>query len=236
MIQTIFFVSGLNTLLNTTFGSRLPAVIAGSFSFLTPTFSIIADPALQAIQDPDERFLATMRAIQGAIIAASALHIILGFSGLMGVFTRFIGPLVIAPVILCIGLALYGAGFPAVGNCVEIGLPVIILIIIFSQYLKGIKIFGFRFFELFPVVLGLGITWVYAVILTKAGVYDHSPTLTQASCRTDQSSALSQSKWFRVPYPGQWGAPTFKASHVFAILAGALAAIVEVTPSPLTSE
>ena len=34
---TIFFVSGLNTLIQTTFGDRLPIVQGGSFAFLGAT-------------------------------------------------------------------------------------------------------------------------------------------------------------------------------------------------------
>jgi hypothetical protein len=54
-----------------------------------------------------------------------------------------------------IGLALYTAGFPAVGGCVEVGLVQIVTVIIFSQYMKNIKIFGYRFFQLFPVSIAL---------------------------------------------------------------------------------
>ena len=35
-----------------------------------------------------QRFLHTMRAIQGAVIASSSLQIILGFSGLWGILSR----------------------------------------------------------------------------------------------------------------------------------------------------
>lgn len=38
----------------------------------------------------------------------------------------------------------------------------------------------FHLFALFPVVLGLGLTWLYAAIFTWAGVYDNSSPQTQA--------------------------------------------------------
>ncbi|XP_060206503.1 nucleobase-ascorbate transporter 6-like [Lycium barbarum] len=41
VIQTILFVAGLNTLLQSYFGSRLPAVIGASYTFVAPTISII---------------------------------------------------------------------------------------------------------------------------------------------------------------------------------------------------
>lgn len=49
-----------------------------------------------------QRFKVTMRAVQGAIIAASGLHIILGFSGLMGPFCRSVS---VAPLLLLLLLS-----------------------------------------------------------------------------------------------------------------------------------
>ncbi|MEM9235447.1 MAG: solute carrier family 23 protein, partial [Verrucomicrobiota bacterium] len=40
LIGTIFFVSGISTLLQTTFGNRLPIIQGGTFSFLAPTIAI----------------------------------------------------------------------------------------------------------------------------------------------------------------------------------------------------
>ncbi|MGH0167066.1 UNVERIFIED_CONTAM: hypothetical protein FKN15_071624 [Acipenser sinensis] len=44
LISTIFLVSGLCTLLQTTFGTRLPILQGGTFSFITPTLAILALP------------------------------------------------------------------------------------------------------------------------------------------------------------------------------------------------
>lgn len=41
VIQTLLFVAGLNTMLQTWFGTRLPAVMGGSYTFVAPTISII---------------------------------------------------------------------------------------------------------------------------------------------------------------------------------------------------
>lgn len=40
VIQTLLFVSGVNTLLQTWFGSRLPVVIGGSFRFIIPSLYV----------------------------------------------------------------------------------------------------------------------------------------------------------------------------------------------------
>lgn len=43
MIQTLLFMSGINTLLQTMIGSRLPTVVSASFAFMLPVLSIIND-------------------------------------------------------------------------------------------------------------------------------------------------------------------------------------------------
>ena len=57
-------------------------------------------------------------------------------------------------------------------------------------------------------------------------MYDHSSANTQAYCRTDQTSVLKESPWFRFPYPGQWGTIIFSWPATLTMLAGALSAMV----------
>lgn len=52
VVQTLLFVGGINTLIQTLFGTRLPTVIGGSWAFMVPIISIIHDPSLERIQDP----------------------------------------------------------------------------------------------------------------------------------------------------------------------------------------
>ena len=54
VIQTLLFVSGLNTLLQALFGTRLPTVVGGSFSYVIPILYIIRDSSLMRITDPHE--------------------------------------------------------------------------------------------------------------------------------------------------------------------------------------
>jgi nucleobase transporter 1/2 len=120
MIQTLLFVAGINTFFQTFFGTRLPAVIGGSFSYLPATISIVLAGRYSEILDPVEvtfgslpyvdtallnfvhvcflivqrsfvlqRFEKTMRGIQGALIVASTLQIVVGFSGLWRNVARF---------------------------------------------------------------------------------------------------------------------------------------------------
>lgn len=54
MIQTLLFVAGLNTLLQSLFGTRLPAVIGGSYTFVPTTISIILSGRFSDEVDPVE--------------------------------------------------------------------------------------------------------------------------------------------------------------------------------------
>lgn len=54
MIQTLLFVAGLNTLTQSWFGTRLPAVIGGSYTFVPTTISIILAGRYNDIADPQE--------------------------------------------------------------------------------------------------------------------------------------------------------------------------------------
>jgi len=54
VIQTLLFVAGLNTLLQSLFGTRLPAVIGGSYTFVPTTISIILAGRFSNEPDPVE--------------------------------------------------------------------------------------------------------------------------------------------------------------------------------------
>lgn len=230
VIQTLLFVAGLNTLHQTLFGSRLPAVIGGSYTFVAPTISIIlAGRFSDTTVDPITRFKRTMRSIQGALIIASTLQIVLGFSGLWRNVTRFLSPLSAVPLVALAGFGLYEFGFPGIAKCVEIGLPQLIILLIFSQYIPHLIHWGKNVFDRFAVIITVAIVWIYAHLLTVGGAYNGAAPRTQASCRTDRSGLIDGAPWIRVPYPFQWGAPSFDAGEAFAMMVVSFVALVEST-------
>ncbi|KAF7135413.1 hypothetical protein RHSIM_Rhsim08G0168900 [Rhododendron simsii] len=228
VIQTLLFVAGLNTLLQTYFGTRLPAVIGGSYTFVAATISIILSGRFND-PNPIERFKQTMQAIQGALIVASTLQIVLGFSGLWRNVTRFLSPLAAVPLVALAGFGLYEFGFPGVAKCIEIGLPQLILLVFFSQYLSHVLKRGRKVFERFAVIFTVVIVWIYAHLLTVSGAYDDKAPKTQTSCRTDRSGLIDGAPWIRVPYPFQWGPPSFDAGEAFAMMVTSFVALVEST-------
>ncbi|KAG2674500.1 hypothetical protein I3760_13G139500 [Carya illinoinensis] len=225
VVSTVLFVSGVTTLLHTSFGSRLPLIQGPSFVFLAPALAIINSTEFQGLNE--NKFKHIMKELQGAIIIASAFQALLGYSGLMSVLSRLINPVVVSPTVAAVGLSFYSFGFPRVGTCLEIGSVQILLVITFSLYLRKISVFGHRIFLIYAVPLGLAITWAAAFLLTEVGVYSYKgcdvnvPASNMISehcrkylsrmkhCRVDTSHALKSSPWFRFPYPLQWGTPVF---------------------------
>ncbi|KAH7515768.1 hypothetical protein FEM48_Zijuj10G0061200 [Ziziphus jujuba var. spinosa] len=201
MIQTILFVAGINTLFQTLFGTRLPAVIGASYSYVPTTISIILAGRYSDIVNPQEKFERIMRGTQGALIVASTLQIVVGFSGL----------------------------WRNLAKCVEIGLPQLIILVILSQYIPHLMHGEKNVFNRFAVIFSVAIVWVYAHLLTVGGAYKNTGPKTQLTCRTDRAGIIGGAPWIRIPYPFQWGAPTFDAGEAFAMMAASFVALVEST-------
>ena len=212
LIATMFFVSGITTLLQTIWGNRLPIVQGGTFSFLAPTFAICGMAALA-----NAGWEVRMQHVQGAIIAGSLAEIIVGASGLVGRLLKFVGPITIAPTIALIGLSLFKFGAPEAGRYWPIGGLTIFLIILFSQYLRN----KHRTFELYPILLAIVTAWIISAICTALGIFPagHPAHTSLAN--------LKDAPWFRIPHPFQWGFPQFGAAAIVGMLAGYIASIVE---------
>ncbi|KAG2645422.1 nucleobase-ascorbate transporter 11-like [Panicum virgatum] len=225
VISTMLLVSGLTTILHTFLGSRLPLVQGSSFVYLAPALVIANSEEFRNLSD--NKFKHVMRELQGAILVGSVFQILLGYTGLMSLFLRLINPVVVAPTIAAVGLAFFSYGFPQAGSCVEISLPLILLVLLCTLYMRKISLFGNRIFLVYAVPLSVAIVWAYAFFLTAGGAYNfkgcssnipssnilldscrrHLETMKR--CRTDVSTAWKTAAWVRVPYPFQWGPPTF---------------------------
>ncbi|XP_060892677.1 xan_ur_permease domain-containing protein [Labrus mixtus] len=254
LISTIFFVSGLCTLLQVTFGIRLPILQGGTFTLLLPSMAMLSMPewtcpawtqnaSLVNTSSPEfiEVWQSRMRALQGSIMVGSLFQVFVGFSGLIGLFMRFIGPLTIAPTIALIGLSLFDSAGTSAGYHWGISAMTTALIILFSQYLRHIpvpfpmyskdkKLHTSRVyvFQILPVLLGVSLSWLVCYILTIYNVFPTDPDQYGYRARTDlKGDVMGQAPWFTFPYPGQWGVPTVSLAGVVGILAGVISSMVE---------
>ncbi|XP_033639542.1 solute carrier family 23 member 1-like isoform X1 [Asterias rubens] len=260
LIGTIFAVSGLVTLFQTTFGVRLPIVQGGTFSFLGPALAILGQVGECPAEVPNDVFQnmtlaeqeevtlnetevwhSRMRIIQGSIMVASIFEVIVGFSGIVGIMLKYIGPMTIAPTITLVGLSLFGAASDFSSGHWGIAFLTIGLMALFSQYIarfgipfcgfskeKGCHRISFPLFKMFPVILSIVVSWAFAAILTVTNVFPTDPNEYGYLARTDlRIGVLRESAWIRVPYPGQWGIPTITIAGIFGMLAGVIASIFE---------
>ena len=238
LISSVMLCSGVATFLQASFGSRLPIIQGVSFSFLAAFFGIVA--ATQTTAAPDWSAVVAgdvsdatfeplraqwydagakgMRVIAGAVILGGILEAIVGFTGLMGLVRRFLSPVVIGPVIMLIGLALYQFGAPvAAGNWYVSGLTMV-LIVLFALILSR-QIWLFR---LFPMLSAIVIVVTLCWFLGVQGI------VSPGSAAYVDLSAFDRAEWFRTTslfFP--WGFPEFATSALVAVLAGYLASMIE---------
>ncbi|XP_042015425.1 nucleobase-ascorbate transporter 11 [Salvia splendens] len=243
VISTMLLLSGITTILHSYFGTRLPLVQGSSFVYLAPALAIMNSREFRNLTE--NRFRHTMRELQGAIIVGSVFQCAMGFSGMMSLFLRFINPVVVAPTVTALGLAFFSFGFPQAGACVEISIPEIFLVLVFTLYLRGVSVFGNRVFRIYAVPLSVMIIWAYAFFLTAGGAYNYKGcsvdvpssnilidacrkhAYTMKHCRTDVSDAMRTAAWVRVPYPLQWGIPIFRLRTSLIMIFVSVVASVE---------
>lgn len=252
LVSTCGFVSGLATLLQATIGVRLPIVQTPGVVFLLPVVAHLTSPEWKCPDDfvseinsanstipkaeSDEMWQVRMREVQGAILVASIIELIVGLSGLITYVTRLVTPLVITPVLALTGLSLFENATKLVSSSWGIAVLTMVLLILFSYMLdrisipccaysrkKGCTFKPFQFFKFYPVLLAMIISWLLSLVLTHYSVY---PVGSKA--RTDYNTKiLSNSPWFRIPYPGQWGLPSVSFAGVFGMLVAVIASIVD---------
>ncbi|MFC4405544.1 uracil-xanthine permease family protein [Haloarchaeobius iranensis] len=219
LIGTFFVVSGVATLAQTTIGNRYPLVQGGTFSMLAPAIAIIF-----ALTADGAGFELVMRELQGAIIVAALAEVVIGYAGIMGTLKRYLSPVVIAPVIALIGLALFNT--PQIINPTGaetsqqnwwlLGLT-LLLIVAFSQYLDKYS----RYVRLFPVLLGIVAAWIVAAALSFTGMYS------EGAVGYVNFEAVTSATLIQPVTPLQWGMPEFTPAFAIGMFAGVVASMVE---------
>ncbi|MEM6460156.1 MAG: solute carrier family 23 protein [Planctomycetota bacterium] len=213
LISSVMLCSGVATLVQVTFGSRLPIIQGVSFSFLAAFFAIIA-----TVSADDGLTGHPMQYIAGAVIVGAGFEMVIGFTGLMGLVRRVLSPVVVGPVIMLIGLALYQAGAPVAASDWPIAIVTLVLITVFSFVLSRHSLI----FRMFPMLLAILGAVALCAVLAGVGVYD------EGHAARPNLSAFAQAEWVRVGsvfFP--WGWPLFEVGFIVAVLAGYLASMVE---------
>uniref|UniRef100_A0A8C7QNY9 Solute carrier family 23 member 1 n=1 Tax=Oncorhynchus mykiss TaxID=8022 RepID=A0A8C7QNY9_ONCMY len=243
LVGTIFTCVGITTLIQTTFGVRLPLFQASAFAFLIPAQAILG---LDRWKCPPEGAslnlnLCEKNRIQGAIIASSAVEVVIGLVGLPGLLLDYIGPLTVTPTVSLIGLSVFQTAGDRAGSHWGLSALCIFLIVLFAQYLrnwsfpfltynrkKGFSITRFQIFKMFPIIMAIMLVWLLCYILTLTDVLPSDPSKYGQKARTDaRGDIMTLSPWFRFPYPCQWGLPTVTIAGVLGMFSATLAGIIE---------
>ncbi|XP_030684270.1 solute carrier family 23 member 1 isoform X2 [Nomascus leucogenys] len=253
LIGTIFTCVGITTLIQTTLGIRLPLFQASAFAFLVPAKAILA---LERWKCPPEEEIygnwslplntshiwhPRIREVQGAIMVSSVVEVVIGLLGLPGALLNYIGPLTVTPTVSLIGLSVFQAAGDRAGSHWGISACSILLIILFSQYLrnltfllpvyrwgKGLTLLRIQIFKMFPIVLAIMTVWLLCYVLTLTDVLPTDPKAYGFQARTDaRGDIMAIAPWIRIPYPCQWGLPTVTAAAVLGMFSATLAGIIE---------
>ncbi|XP_073509752.1 solute carrier family 23 member 2 [Phyllobates terribilis] len=253
LIGTIFFCVGITTLLQTTFGCRLPLFQASAFAFLAPARAILSLEKWKCNTtditfsngtetfDTGHIWQPRIREIQGAIIMSSLIEVVIGFLGLPGALLRYIGPLTITPTVSLIGLSGFQAAGERAGKHWGIAMLTIFLVLLFSQYARNVKLplpvykskkgwtaYKLQLFKMFPIIMAILVSWLLCFIFTVTDVFPPDSSKYGFYARTDaRQGVLAVAPWFNVPYPFQWGLPTVSAAGVIGMLSAVVASIIE---------
>ena len=197
LIQCTMLVAGLNTMIQAyslgPIGAKLPVVVGTSFAFVPVAISIGTKYGFEAVL--------------GAALVGGIFEALLG--SVIGKIRKFFPPIVTGVVVLSIGLSLLpvgikyfagGVGAADFGSPVNmtIGMIVLLTVIFFKQFTKGIT-------STASVVIGTIVGFIVAALFGKVDL-----------------GAVSQANFFIVPKPFTYGF----AFHIDAILAMVLMFVV----------
>ncbi|XP_069111807.1 solute carrier family 23 member 1-like isoform X2 [Argopecten irradians] len=188
-----------------------------------------------------DRALSKLQEFQGCLILVGIIHCLVGLTGAAGLLLKFIGPVTVVPAILLGGIFIsrattkfarihWGLSFVTAATALAVSLyfgkrrmpcPA------WSRK-KGFYIFWYPFHQVFSILIGLLAGWAMSAIMTVSGVLTDDPSIPEYMARTDaQADIIARANWFKVPYPNQFGAPSFNMGVFIAFFIGTLTSILD---------
>ncbi len=163
-VQTTLFFAGIGTLFfHLCAKLKVPAFLGSSFAFLG---------GFEAVSKLDSGKFAGMAAAEklqyacGGIVVAGLLYLVLALLvKVVGVHKvmRFLPPVVTGPIIICIGLNLAPSAVSNAAMCWPLALIALAVIVVFNIWGKGM-------FKIIPILLGVVIAYVAAIIMNACGM------------------------------------------------------------------
>ena len=186
-VQVTLICAGVGTLLfHFCSKGKVPAFLGSSFAFLGgfATISKLNTGAFANISNAEKLSYAC-----GGILVAGLLYLVLALIiRLIGVkkVMRFLPPVVTGPIIICIGLSLAGSAVSNASTNWLLAFIALATIVVFNIWGKGM-------FKIIPILMGVLISYAFALILNACGVTnpDGSAILNFAS--------VSAASWVGLP-------------------------------------
>lgn len=165
-VSVTLFCAGFGTLifhLCTKF--KVPAFLGSSFAFLGGFYTVAnLDSGMYAGMSANDKAAYAC----GGIFVAGMLYFVLALIiKLVGVnrVMKFLPPVVTGPIIICIGLSLAGSAITNASANWLLAFVALAVIIIFNIWGKGL-------FKIIPILMGVVISYVFALILNACGVHN----------------------------------------------------------------
>ena len=163
-VQVTLFFAGLGTLIfHLCSKFKVPAFLGSSFAFLGG-FATVAE--LDTGKFASMSYGEKLPYACGGIVVAGALYLILALIiKVVGVkkVMKFLPPVVTGPIIICIGLGLAPSAISNASSCWPLALIALAVVIIFNIWGKGM-------FKIIPILMGVVISYIAAVIMNAAGI------------------------------------------------------------------
>lgn len=246
-MATSLFSSGISTLLQTMLGTRLPLLQAPSMEFLIPAVILTSqkdhrdnrngtEVNYTLLQTDRVSWSEPVRELQGAVVIAGILQILLGLSGVCGVLSLHCGPLVIAPTLFIIGFSIFKEAALFCSANWGIAALVVLLIILLSQHLHSCyfpfwrpkraegssRSVQYTLCRMLSILLPVVCVWIVCTSLEAAHIFAQQHVEELAFSRDRNTSNLVP--WLRIPFPGEWGLPLLTVRSLAAGVAAALSA------------
>lgn len=186
-VSVTLFCAGVGTLIfHVCSKFKVPAFLGSSFAFLGGFYTVAnLNSGMYADMGVNEKAAYAC----GGVVVAGVLYLVAALIfKLVGVnrVMRFLPPVVTGPIIICIGLSLASSAISNASTNWLLAIVALAVIIVFNIWGKGM-------FKIIPILMGVVISYVFALILNAFGVtnLDGSAILNFAS--------ISSSSWIGIP-------------------------------------
>lgn len=186
-VSVTLFCAGVGTLIfHVCSKLKVPAFLGSSFAFLGGFYTVAnLNSGMYADMGVNEKAAYAC----GGVVVAGVLYLVAALIfKLVGVnrVMRFLPPVVTGPIIICIGLSLASSAISNASTNWLLAIVALAVIIVFNIWGKGM-------FKIIPILMGVVISYVFALILNAFGVTnpDGSAILNFAS--------ISSSSWIGIP-------------------------------------